>query len=365
MASNGLKWPIKMVRIGVRMVRDKRRGWLAGRRMSERATHWLTGLRFQPDPQMKPQDPKAESITFGVELETTIPATSGVVVGPYHGGSTVRNGAHVGTNLPLVAPTYNGSHWKAERDGSIRVNPGRMACEFVSPILQGGDGVEHLLQFVDWAKVIGANVNGSCGVHITVGVKSIIGTDDPQAMSEYGRKLAHIARWHAMSLYGQTGTGRHLNRYSHTLGDDVGTLVRQMERNSNPARKADAASRCGRGMINFKKLFTHGVIEFRVFAGTLNRHKLLHHLATVLGLCRRAAEVECLGAFTKNKSQAKRTATAKDALRFLWDYLGWTGSKRPVALGLVGPLHSEFKHYRKIADRMCRRFDSRFPYANL
>jgi hypothetical protein len=118
-------------------------------------------------------------------------------------------------------------------------------------------------------------------------------------------------------------------------------------------------------MINFQKLFSHGVIEFRVFAGTLNRQKLLHHLATVLGLCRRAAEVDCLGSFKKNKTQAKRTATAKDALIYLWDYLGWTGSKRPVALGLIGPLHSEFAAYRNIAQRLCRRFDARFPFANL
>jgi hypothetical protein len=315
---------------------------------------------------MKPQDPQAERITFGVELETTIPAMSGIVVGGYHFGAAVTVGAANGTTEHLTAPTFNGNHWKAERDGSIRANPGRLACEFVSPILQGGDGVSHFLEFLEWAKAIGANVNASCGVHITVGVASIIGTDDPQAMSEYARKLAHIARWHATALYGQTGTGRHLNwRFAAPLADNVATLVRQMERNSDPNRKSTAASQCGRGMINLQKLFTHGVIEFRVFAGTLNRHKLLHHLATVLGLCRRAAEIECLGGFSKNKSQAKRTATAKDALRFLWDYLGWTGSKRPVALGLVGPLHSEFKHYRKIADRMCRRFDSRFPYANL
>jgi len=32
------KWPRKMVRFGVRMVRDKREGRLAGRRMSERTT---------------------------------------------------------------------------------------------------------------------------------------------------------------------------------------------------------------------------------------------------------------------------------------------------------------------------------------
>ena len=314
---------------------------------------------------MRSQDTQAERITFGVELETTIPATSGIVVGGYHSGATVRVGADVQSNLPLNAPTFAGDFWRAERDGSIRTNHGRLACEFVSPILRGGDGVQHLIQFVEWANSIGANVNASCGCHITVGVESIIGTNDPQAMSEFARKLAHIARWHAMSLYGQTGTGRHLNHYSHVLEDDVAVLVKRMERVSNPSRKADAAHRCGRGMINFRKLFSDGVIEFRVFAGTLNRHKLLHHLATVLGLCRRAAEIECLGAFSKNKSQAKRTATAASALRFLWDYLGWTGSKRPVALGLVGPLHAEFNTYRRIADRMCRRFDSRFPYANL
>ncbi len=202
---------------------------------------------------MKPQDPQAERITFGVELETTIPATSGVVVGAYHVGTTVRVGADIQTNFTLNAPTFDGNHWKAERDGSIRIKPGRVACEFVSPILKGGEGVEHLLQFVDWANAIGANVNGSCGCHITVGVHSIIGTDDTQAVSEFARKLAHIARWHAMSLYGQTGTGRHLNHYSHTLGDDVGTLVRRMERAVNPTRKADAANRCGRGMIKISK----------------------------------------------------------------------------------------------------------------
>ena len=132
---------------------------------------------------MKAQDPKAEAITFGVELETTIPITSGVVVGAYHVGTTVRSGADAQTNMLLTAPTYQGQHWKAERDGSIMTRLDRLACEFVSPILSGSQGVEHLIQFAEWARAIGANVNASCGCHITVGVKSIIGTDDPQAMS--------------------------------------------------------------------------------------------------------------------------------------------------------------------------------------
>jgi hypothetical protein len=153
--------------------------------------------------------------------------------------------------------------------------------------------------------------------------------------------------------------------YSHALDEDVDRLMRRVERVRDVRAKALAAERCGRGMVNFRKLFSHGVVEFRVFAGTLNRNKLMHHLATVLGLCRRAAQVECLGAFARNKAQAKRTATAAEAVRFLWDYLGWTGSKRPVALGLFGPLHAEFRTYRTVAERMCRRFDARFPAANL
>ncbi|MCX6873348.1 MAG: hypothetical protein NTW21_06000 [Verrucomicrobia bacterium] len=190
-----------------------------------------------------------------------MPATSAVNVGSYHGGAPVLVGIELTTSRSLAAPTFDGNYWKAERDGSLRIKPGRTACEFVSPILKGTAGVGHLIQFVEWANAIGANVNASCGCHITVGVESIIGTTDPQAVSEYARKLAHIARWHTMSLYGQTGTGRHLNHYSHVLEDDVGALVKRMERVTNPIRKADAAHRCGRGMINFRKHLSHGVIE--------------------------------------------------------------------------------------------------------
>ena len=314
---------------------------------------------------MKERDPKAESITFGVELETAIPLTACVTVGGYHYGLPVRGGADATTRQGITAPDFNGAFWRAERDGSIRCESGYSPCEFVSPVLQGAAGVENLIQFVAFANAIGAKVNASCGCHITVGVASIIGTNDPQRMSEFARKLAHLAKWHAMSLYGQTGTGRHLNTYSQVLAEGVGELVAHMEKADGVFHKGDLAHRCGRGMVNFRKLFSHGVIEFRVFAGTLNRQKILHHLASVLGLCRRASQVECLGAFTKNKAQSKRTATAALALRYLWDTLGWTGSKRPETLGLFGPLHDEFKTYRRAAVLMCKRFDSRFPGANL
>jgi hypothetical protein len=143
-----------------------------------------------------------------------------------------------------------------------------MACEFVSPILKGEAGLIDLRDFVARANEIGATVDASCGLHITV-VASIIGTTDAGKVSEFARKLEHICQWHAMSLYGQTGTGRHLNRYSATFSADVAQYMRQIVRTSSIGEKAAAATHCGRGMVNFQKLFTHGVIEFRVFAGTI------------------------------------------------------------------------------------------------
>jgi hypothetical protein len=183
---------------------------------------------------------------------------------------------------------------------------------------------------------------------------------------EFARKLTHIAKWHARAIYGQTGTGRHLNiSYSAPLRDEVASLAKQMLKESDRYRKHEAALQCGRGMLNLRKLVDDGLVEFRAFAGTTNLQKIEHHLATVLGLCRRASQVQCLGAFKKNKLQEARTRTAVDALKFLWDYLGWTGRSRPVALGLFGRLHEDFKDYRNEAMRLCAKFDDRYPEALL
>ena len=323
-------------------------------------------------PAMKPQDTQAASIQWGIELETRIPANSGIAVGGYHRGHAVRVGLDATTGLPLNAPSFNGECWRGERDGSIRCDANQSPCEFVSPILHGEAGVEHLVKFVGWLNAIGASVNHSCGCHITVGIESITGTADLDVNSDFIRKLAHIARWHARCLYGQTGTDRHLNHYSHPLYETTGKAMRKMITCEEERVKAECAEQCGRGMVNFKKAFRRdadgkfiGVVEFRVFAGTVNIEKILHHLASVLGLCRRAQQVQCLGGFGKNKMQQKRTQTASDGLRFLWDYLGWTGGARPVALGLFGKLHSQFKTYRKEAERLCAKFDHDYPNANL
>jgi len=315
----------------------------------------------------KPIDSAAKSITFGVEFETVIPSSSGVSTGSYHHGLPVRNGLNLTTGLTIDAPLFNRSIWKAERDGSIRCDAGFIPCEFVSPILKGEDGLSNLIQMTSFIRDIGGKVNDSCGLHITVGIQSIIGTLDPHAVAEFCRKLAHVAQANAWAIYAQTGAGRHVNSYSSVLREEVEVIMRNMVRTTDPINLSTMANRCGRGMVNFNKVFSQGVIEFRAFAGTLNLNKIMHHLATVLGICRRAATVQTFGKFNRKESKKHAIANSTDAVRRMWRLLGWVDSvpNRDVALGLFGVLHCNFGLYRKTALEMAEQFESRFPVANL
>ncbi len=83
-----------------------------------------------------------ENLTFGVEIETTIPIAARINVGAYHRGAPLAGVARDANDTPIMIPNCNGRCWKAELDGSIHVNSrGYQACEFVSPILQGEAGI--------------------------------------------------------------------------------------------------------------------------------------------------------------------------------------------------------------------------------
>jgi len=64
------------------------------------------------------------------------------------------------------------------------------------------------------------------------------------------------------------------NHFRHLFSIQFFTASAEPEAgwSANPTRKADVAKSCGRDMINFPNLFTHGVSEFRVFADSLSRH---------------------------------------------------------------------------------------------
>ena len=58
-----------------------------------------------------------ENLTFGVEIETTIPIGAGICVGGYHAGAPVTTAHNPNAPATITAPNFNGRVWKAERDG--------------------------------------------------------------------------------------------------------------------------------------------------------------------------------------------------------------------------------------------------------
>lgn len=315
----------------------------------------------------KPEDDKAAEIEFGIELETAVPQTSGITVGHYHAGSTVSCGRRSGdAGAPLVqAPTFHRAYWRSERDGSIQYETGFQPSEFVSPRLKGAAGVECVREFVKFALAIGARVNRSCGCHITVGIRSLIGTNDPDHVARYLRKLIRISQRHLWAIYAQTGSDRHKNSFSVPIPDEAGDLTNAMIRAGQTApERAQQAKLCKRGAVNLQKAFREdGCIEFRAFAGTLNEQKILHHLATVFGLCRRAATTQMIPPFKVAGRRDPDNAPA--ALGAMWEYLGWLEDApgADVAFGQFAALHTEFPRYAIVAMEKAKKFQEKFPDA--
>jgi len=221
-----------------------------------------------------------DNVTFGVELETTIPSSAAVTVGYYHAGTPARTALIGGVSQRF--PVFQGNHWKAEADGSIRVRePGHRPCEFVSPVLKGEEGVKHLIEFVEFLHQIGASVNASCGMHIHVGISSAAAGEETTG---YLERLTRLVAFNSKALYAQTGTlSREKGAYCAPLGANTKRAIARIKRTKVIT---DAAREAGRyHILNLTNLGTRGTVEFRCFAGTLNVSKVLVHLFSVLALC--------------------------------------------------------------------------------
>ena len=100
----------------------------------------------------------ANQMTFGVEIETVAPDAAvtegGLRIGAYHHG---------------VQVPYLPRGWKAERDGSIDNSRGGHACEIVSPVLKGAEGIAQVAEVVQTLEAKGHKVNITCGVHVHIG----------------------------------------------------------------------------------------------------------------------------------------------------------------------------------------------------
>ena len=241
----------------------------------------------------------ANEIAFGVEFETTLPNSDRTPIGNYHSG------------LPVAwLPTG----WKAERDSSIRPQAAnRKGCEFVSPKLRGAAGLREVEQALDAINARGARVNHSCGLHITIEWNG-----DAAALA----RLISLVGNHEKAIFASTGTKR---RERNTYSKQIKTY----------GNKDQAKQRCESDRYHLLNL-THlargrNRIEFRAFAGSLNKTKIVGYIMLCLGLVELALQTKRCSEWDYAKKAGTRSCwdrpgagVGETELNRLFYRLGWT-----------------------------------------
>ena len=203
------------------------------------------------------------TIQIGIELEMTNITGNEVVAAITEAGAECYPaicGYHAG-------PSADSGQWKMESDSSLNGRTATMTekgcIEVISPILYGADGVKTLNRILTRINRAGAQVDRSCGTHISVGVN-------------------HKARWNAMTDERKRERGNQLIRvYQHFLPifDGMSPNCRNAAR--NPYVGVPRESYMGRTAINIGQYIQYGRIEFRQPGFTLSKDKIGLWLAII------------------------------------------------------------------------------------
>lgn len=241
----------------------------------------------------------ASEMTFGVEIETTAPDSAiqndGLRIGAYHAG--------------LQVP-YLPAGWRAERDGSIQTAPGYQACEIVSPILRGAEGLAQVAAVLATLEAKGHRVNASCGVHVHVGWNRTL-------PAEALARLVTITAYCERGLYAITGTkNRERGRYCGGV-----------RKYGNDKDAKPALDRNRYHALNLTNLAngTKDTVEFRVFSGSLNATKIIGWVQVCLGLVERALVGKRLPKWTPAPASGgwKKAGPGQSETERLIGYLAW------------------------------------------
>jgi hypothetical protein len=240
----------------------------------------------------------ADQLTFGIEIETVAPETAladGLRIGPYRRG---------------VQVPYLPDGWTAESDGSIDAGGGGRACEIVSPVLRGAEGLAQVAEVLKTLSEKGHRVNASCGVHVHIGWKRHWSSD---ALARLVTIVAYVEK----GLYAITGTkARERGRY-------CGGVRRY-------GNCDDAKNRVEQGRYHALNLtnLAHGTkdtVEFRVFSGSLSSLKVLGWIQVCLGLVERALAAKRMPSFNPKPVTGgwKKAGEGQSEAERLIGYLAW------------------------------------------
>ncbi len=196
--------------------------------------------------------------TFGYELESyglTIEQVSTAIK------TALPHAEFVDNSHTHHGPTFfDGRTWQAMRDGSINGSPAswdtRGTHEIVSPVLKGRKGMDDLVKVAKALSSAGAEVDTSCGVHLTFGLDN--------------------SRWQRMGPRKVEAKLARLVETYNWFGPVINSMLPRSRRNNYFCRHNDLESsmRSKYSAVNLSKFASSGVVEFRQHAGSLNGKKL-------------------------------------------------------------------------------------------
>jgi hypothetical protein len=271
-----------------------------------------------------------EDITFGVEIETTIPRGA-LAVGP-HGR---------GCDIPQL------SGWKADRDPSISARGEHEACEFVSPVFKGSAGLRQLLADLATIRALGARVNTSCGLHVHIGFDKA----DADALARLVTLVANFEK----AIYASTGTRRR----------EQGRWCNGLQRYGS-VENAERRAQGDRYHVCNLATGTKPTVEFRAFAATLDPVKLTCYVSMCVGIVERALRAKKATDWTaktpKATSPIHRSGEGQTAVTRLFYQLGWTKGRQPHVHGeLKGDGIPALPRVKKEIMRLAKKYDAPAP----
>lgn len=201
---------------------------------------------------------RANTRTFGIELEVYLPSTVEVTVGRYHSGLQI-NGLPAG--------------WNAQADSSVTgfAPIGFYGVEVVSPVLSGEDGLVQVVDVVNALNLAGAKVNEHCGFHIHVGAKDFSSDDILNLVKEF-----QCYQKVFLALNGQNASIRESNRYCQLVNNTEEVYYSRYY------------------AINIQNWFANTTskktVELRIMASTLDIETIFTTILAFVGLVCKAKE---------------------------------------------------------------------------
>jgi len=274
----------------------------------------------------------AHEMTFGVEIETTMPIGS------------VRVGAH-GCGVQVA---WLPRGWLADRDPSIIFDADtQVQCEFVSPVLKGAEGLRQVCEVVAEIKARGGRINDSCGIHVHVGFDK----GDTKAVD---RLLALVAN-HEKAIYAVTGTK---NR-ERGVGSRRGTCwCKSVKRFGSAAAARVSYHGPSSDRYHIVNLTSENpTVEFRPFSGSLNATKISGYVRLCVGLVEKALKSKKSCRFETRSTcwRAGRGEGQAEVTRLFYQLHWWNTAA--VVGSIEGDGIPSLAASKKIMRKMAKRYD--------